>query len=105
MRLGTGGCYLTMKILLDKCTNERLRHHLPGHVVHTARYLGWDTLSNGDLLESADQAGYDILISADKDMFYTQDISSWKVTVVFIQQNRPLTDEFIAEVQSAISQV
>ena len=91
-----------MRIILDKYTNELVRHHLLDHTVHTARYLGWDVLSNGQLLDRAEQAGYDLLISADKDMWYTQNFSKRQISVIFIRQNRPLTKDFIAEIREAI---
>jgi len=31
-----------------------------------AKDRGWDTLSNGDLLLAAEQAGFDMLVTADK---------------------------------------
>ena len=39
-----------MRILLDHNVPESLRHLITDHEVHTAHYLGWDTLRNGELL-------------------------------------------------------
>ena len=91
-----------MKILLDKCTNESIRYHFPDQVVHTARYLGWSRLTNGELLDKAEQAGYDLLISADNDMRYTQNLSRRRISVLFIQQNTALSDDFIEEIRAKI---
>jgi len=30
-----------MRVLLDECVDEQLRHHLPGHDCQTARYAGF----------------------------------------------------------------
>ena len=37
-----------MRILLDHNVPESLRHLITAHEVHTAHYLGWDTLRNGE---------------------------------------------------------
>ena len=54
-----------MKILLDHNTPHQLRRVLSDHEVHTAAYLGWSELENGDLLEAAASHGYDVMITCD----------------------------------------
>ena len=41
-----------------------------GHTVTKAKDRGWDTLTNGDLLAKAEESGFDVLITADKNMLY-----------------------------------
>jgi hypothetical protein len=41
---------------------------LPSYSVETARRMGWDTLTNGDLLAAAEAAGFDIMIIADRNI-------------------------------------
>jgi hypothetical protein len=45
-----------LRVLLDECVDEQLRHHLPGHECQTARYAGFAGLENGDLLKRAEAA-------------------------------------------------
>ena len=49
-----------MRVLLDACVPEDLRHHIFGHDVETARYAGLSHLSNGALL-SAMAGRFDVL--------------------------------------------
>ena len=35
------------------------------HTVHTAKSKGWDTLSNGVLLNAAEEAGFKLLLTTD----------------------------------------
>jgi hypothetical protein len=42
-----------MKVLLDECVPERLRGHLKGHEIHSARYAGLSGRRNGELLRLA----------------------------------------------------
>jgi hypothetical protein len=55
-----------VRILLDECIDENLRHGFTGHECHTCRYAGLKGLANGELLAAAEKAGYDVLITIDK---------------------------------------
>ena len=57
---------------------------MPGHKVIKAKDRGWDTLSNGDLLMAAEQAGFDMLITADKNMRYQQNLVGRRITLVVL---------------------
>ena len=46
-----------MRILFDHSTPRPLRGYLAGHDVDTAAEQGWAELSNGELLDSAEDAG------------------------------------------------
>jgi len=46
-----------MQILFDHGTPRGISRALQGHIVKEARAQGWDTLSNGDLLKAAEEAG------------------------------------------------
>ena len=48
-----------MRILLDHNIPESLRHLITDHEVHTAHYLGWDTLRNGELLRRTAESARD----------------------------------------------
>jgi hypothetical protein len=57
-----------MRILFDNGTPAPLRHFLKGHDVVEAIERGWDRLSNGKLIAAAEEAGFDILLTTDKNM-------------------------------------
>ena len=44
-------------MLLDHCTPRPLLQFLRGHEVTTAEQHGWEELTNGDLLDAADECG------------------------------------------------
>jgi hypothetical protein len=62
----------SMRILFDHVTPKGLARALTGHTVTKAKDRGWDTLSNGDLLAAAARAGFDVLLTADKNMRFQQ---------------------------------
>jgi len=57
-----------MKILFDQGTPVPLRQYLSEYSVSTSYEKGWSRLSNGELLETAANAGFDILITTDQNL-------------------------------------
>jgi hypothetical protein len=52
--------------------------------VTTAKNRGWNTLNNGDLLTAAERAGFDVIITADKNMRYQQNLEGRRVALVIL---------------------
>ena len=73
-----------MLILFDHSTPAPLAPYLTGHSVTKAKDCGWDKLSNGDLLTEAERAGYDLLLTADNNMRYQQNLTSRKIALVVL---------------------
>jgi hypothetical protein len=57
-----------MLILFDHGTPRSVARWLHGHTVVEAIARGWDRLANGDLLKMAEDAGFDLLLSTDKNI-------------------------------------
>ena len=49
-----------------------------------AKDRGWDTLTNGDLLAMAEQAGFDVFVTADKNMRYQQNLKGRTIAIVVL---------------------
>jgi hypothetical protein len=47
-----------------------MRPFLVGHTVETAVRRGWDKFKNGELLEAAEQSGFEVLVTPDKNIRY-----------------------------------
>jgi hypothetical protein len=73
-----------MLILFDRATPKGVARFLPGHTVITAKDRGWDTLNNGDLLDAAEQAGFDVVVTADKSMRYQQKLEGRRIALVVL---------------------
>lgn len=63
-----------MRVLFDQATPVPIRTYLNQHIVRTAAQQGWDTFTNGDLLVAAEAAGFDVLLTTDKNMRYQQNL-------------------------------
>jgi predicted GNAT family acetyltransferase len=55
-----------MLVLFDNGTPRGIARELQDHTVKEAREQGWDVLRNGDLLDVAEAAGFDVLVTTDK---------------------------------------
>ena len=73
-----------MRVLFDQGTPVPLRQALVGHIVSTAYELGWATLKNGELLRSAEEAGFDVLVTTDTNLKYQQNLAARKIAVVVL---------------------
>jgi predicted nuclease of predicted toxin-antitoxin system len=73
-----------MRLLVDECIDERLRLLFPGHECETARFANLAGLKNGRLLEAAEQAGFDVLITADQNIPDQQNLSGRKIALVIL---------------------
>ena len=73
-----------MKILFDDGTPNPLARSLIGHQVAFARQIGWHELKNGELLRQAEDAGYELLLTTDKNMRYQQNLSKRRIAIVVL---------------------
>jgi hypothetical protein len=73
-----------MLILFDHGTPKGLARALSGHTVITAQSRGWDRLSNGVLLDVAEQAGFDLFLSTDQGIRYQQNLARRQIALVVL---------------------
>jgi len=57
---------------------------LPLHAVTTARAMGWELLSNGNLLAAAEDAGFELLFTTDRRIQYQQNLKSRKIAILVL---------------------
>jgi hypothetical protein len=75
------------RILLDQNLARALRDLIPGHDVTHASERGWATLENGALLSAADAAGFEVMITADQNIRYQQNLSGRNLALVVLSTN------------------
>ena len=71
-----------MRILFDNGTPRQLRARPFNHEIEEARGYGWDAMSNGELLDSAEEAGFDVLLTTNQSLGYQQNMSNGRIAVV-----------------------
>jgi hypothetical protein len=60
---------------------------LISHTVEFADDLGWRTLANGDLLAAAESSGFDVLLTADTNLRYQQNLAGRRIAIVTLSVN------------------
>ena len=73
-----------MRILFDHGTPKGLARALPGHTIITAHARGWDTLNNGALLNAAEEAAVDLLLTTDRRIRYQQSLAGRTIAFVVL---------------------
>jgi hypothetical protein len=92
-----------MLILFDHGTPRGIARFLPGHTVTRARQRGWDRLSNGDLLAEAERVGFDVFLTADKNIRYQQKLVGRKIAIVVLSTPQwPLVRLNTAKIAGAV---
>jgi hypothetical protein len=93
-----------MLILFDNGTPAPLRHTLKGHTVVEAIERGWDRLVNGELIAVAEAAGFELLVTTDKNMRYQQNLTGRKIAFVVIgNQQWPTLRRYVDRVIAAVN--
>ncbi len=73
-----------MRVLFDQGTPVPLRHLLGSHEVDTAFERGWSELRNGELLDAAEAAGFDVFVTTDQNLKFQQTLSQRSLAVVVL---------------------
>jgi hypothetical protein len=93
-----------MLLLFDNGTPRTLaRYLIDHHTVTEARARGWDELENGELLNNAEGAGFEVLITTDKNLAYQQTLAGRTIAVVVLGQGRwSLIKRHVPEIVAAV---
>lgn len=73
-----------MRILFDNGTPKPIARTLAGHEVSFAHRIGWHELKNGELLRQAEEAGYEVLLTSDKNIRYQQNLFGRRIAIVVL---------------------
>jgi len=72
-----------LRILIDECLDKRLAEDIPNAFVKTVPQMGWAGLTNGKLLDQA-QNHFDIFITSDQNLSFQQNLDKFKIVVVVL---------------------
>jgi hypothetical protein len=77
---------------------------MKGHVVVEAVERGWDPLVNGELITAAEAAGFDVLLTTDKNMHYQQNLNGRRIAFVVLgNQQWPVLRHYTERVVAAVA--
>ena len=92
-----------MLVLLDNNVPRGVARALAGHAVKEARLYGWSALKNGLLLANAERTGFDVFVTADKNIRYQQNFQARRIAIVVLTQQRwQLVRRCLPEISAAV---
>ena len=92
-----------MKVLLDECLPVDFRHHLPGHEVHSVDWAGFKGLKNGLLLDQAETAGYEVILTVDQGVPHHQNFVQRNIAVIVVRPRTNQMDDLLSMVETILS--
>ncbi len=93
-----------MKILFDNGTPKPIARSLTGHQITFARQIDWHELENGDLIQQAEEAGYEVLLSTDKNIRYQQNLSGRRIALVVLGHSQwPVVRLYLDRITAAVN--
>jgi hypothetical protein len=93
-----------MRILFDHGTPRSIARSLEGHSITAARARGWERLTNGALLKVAEEAGFDLLLTTDKNIPHQQNLAGRKIAIVVLGNPQlPIVRQHIHRIVDAVN--
>ena len=94
------------RVLLDHCVPRRVRDALHDCDSTTAFKCGWAELTNGELLKAAEEAGFGVLITADKNLRYQQNLPGRRIAIIELPTNTlPALLPHFDKIREAVSSI
>jgi FixJ family two-component response regulator len=94
-----------LRILFDKNVPVGVRQFLIEHDVRTVVELRWPPqLENGELLKAAEASRFDVVVTADQNIRYQQNLTKRKLAIVVLGSNIwPIVRSHETEIAASVS--
>jgi hypothetical protein len=92
-----------MRVLLDECIDEALRHAITGHDCRPCRFAGLKGMTNGRLRAAAEQLGFEVLITVDRNMQYQQRLHDREIALVIMEGRTTNLDDLLSLVPDVLA--
>jgi predicted nuclease of predicted toxin-antitoxin system len=76
-----------LRVLFDKNVPHGIRHFLDQHQVETVDDRGWDRIGNGELIQVAEASAFDVVVTADQNIVYQQNLRGRRIALVVLGSN------------------
>lgn len=93
-----------MRVLFDESMPRPYARELAGagHEVFTVRQLRWAGTGNGELLQMAVNAGFDVLVTVDRNLEYQQNVTPATIGVVVLVAPSNRIEDLLPLVQELV---
>jgi len=93
-----------MRVLFDQGTPEPPIPFLTGHTVTKAKDAGWERLVNGELLKAAETAGFEVLVTTDKNMVSQQNLKSRIIAIVVLGNSQwRIVQRYVRKIAASVN--
>ena len=96
-----------MRVLLDHNIDWRLKRLLPNHEVRSTKEMGWERLTNGQLLSQAERE-FDFMLTVDRNIRHQQNLAGRQIAIVVLvaaNNTRAALTPLIPEVERLLPNV
>lgn len=90
-----------MRVVLDACVPQPLRHELAGHDVVTAGYLGLAESDDGELLEAI-QDQYDVFVTCDRSIPWQNAFAGRSIALIVLRARTNTLEDLLAVVPALL---
>jgi predicted nuclease of predicted toxin-antitoxin system len=94
-----------MRVLLDEQLPRHLAREIAAPDISTVQQRGWAGLKNGELLRVAADAGFEVLVTADRNLQFQQNLSQSRLGIILLvapsnalEDLRPLVPNLLAAI-------
>jgi hypothetical protein len=92
-----------MHVLLDEQLPRQLAREIGGHDVSTVQQRGWAGLQNGALIRVAADAGFDVLVTADRNLQFQQNLSQSRIGIILLVARSNALEDLLPRVPSLLA--
>ncbi len=89
-------------MLLDECLPRKLKREFVGHEVFTIDEAGFKGLKNGSLIQSASEAGFEILVSVDKNIEHQQNKTNLPLAILVLSARTNRLESLLPLMEEAL---
>jgi predicted nuclease of predicted toxin-antitoxin system len=94
-----------MRVLLDEQLPRHLAREIGGHDVSTVQQRGWAGLKNGELLRVAADAGFEVLVTADRNLQFQQNLSQSRLGIILLVASSNALEDLLPLVPSLLAAI
>ncbi|HEV8721672.1 MAG TPA: DUF5615 family PIN-like protein [Candidatus Binatia bacterium] len=94
-----------MRVLLDEQLPRHLAREIGGHDVSTVQQRGWAGLKNGELLRVAADAGFEVLVTADRNLQFQQNLSQSRLGIILLIASSNALEDLLPLVPSLLAAI
>jgi hypothetical protein len=93
-----------MRVLFDNGAPRGLARYFTGHSVEDARARNWEELANGELILVAEQAGFEVLVTTDKNIRHQQNRKTRAIALVVLEHSQwPMVKLVAGKIAAAVN--